>query len=229
MLEDFHRYRFERKFLISGFHRSEVETVIKQQPGMFREIFCQRYVNNIYFDSIDMSSYFTSVNGTTSRIKIRIRWYGELFANILKPMLELKIKHGLLGRKESFPLKEFNFARGGKVYFFSGIFKDSNLPKSLVFNLNYFKPVLLNRYSRKYYQTVDRDFRITLDSEMVYYHITGANNWFIRRSADLNNVVLELKYDKDKDHHADSIISRFPFRLTKNSKFVNGIKRVYEI
>jgi hypothetical protein len=49
-----------------------------------------------------------NVEGEKSRVKIRIRWYGELFGKISKPVLEYKIKKGLAGRKESFPLNDFS-------------------------------------------------------------------------------------------------------------------------
>jgi hypothetical protein len=38
---------------------------------------------------------------------VRVRWYGSLFGPILRPVMEFKVKQGLAGRKESFPLQPF--------------------------------------------------------------------------------------------------------------------------
>ena len=96
------KYRYERKFLIRDLSVQEIETIIKLHPNFFSEIYYQRNVNNIYFDSLELESYQDNVTGSAQRVKTRIRWYGELFGLIEKPVLELKIKSGFLGRKESF-------------------------------------------------------------------------------------------------------------------------------
>ena len=43
--------RYERKFLIEGIHLSEIENCIYTNPGMFFEIYEDRFVNNIYLDT----------------------------------------------------------------------------------------------------------------------------------------------------------------------------------
>ena len=47
-------WRFERKFLISQMSEPEIEAVVKSHPAMFSEIYHERHVNNIYFDSLDI-------------------------------------------------------------------------------------------------------------------------------------------------------------------------------
>ena len=100
-------FRYERKFSISALNRHEVEAIIKLHPRMFSEIYHERFVNNVYFDTFDMKSYFESADGLRNRVKVRIRWYGNVFGVIEEPVLEFKIKAGLLGRKERFPLFPF--------------------------------------------------------------------------------------------------------------------------
>ena len=87
-------FRYERNFIISELDRHNVETLIKYNPAMFTEIFHKRVVNNIYFDSLHMDNLYDNKCGTSKRIKVRIRWYGNLFGLIEKPVLELKIKDG---------------------------------------------------------------------------------------------------------------------------------------
>src|SRR6478672_7582768 len=95
-------YRYERKFLVPPESWSSVHAGIKSNPGMFSSIFQPRAVNNLYLDSPALHLYFMNLEGAAERTKVRIRWYGELFGHLPRPVLEFKIKRGLLGAKESF-------------------------------------------------------------------------------------------------------------------------------
>ena len=68
-------YRFERKFTIP-IHRSvkSLVRIIKENRTFFREVFQQRKINNIYFDTVGYNDYFDNVLGVSDRKKIRIRW-----------------------------------------------------------------------------------------------------------------------------------------------------------
>jgi hypothetical protein len=44
---------------------------------------------------------------------------------------------------------------------------------------------------------------------------------------DPNHLVVELKYPKPQDVEAERVSRVFPFSVTKNSKYVTGIERVY--
>ena len=101
------RYRYERKFLVPRDSWENIQAGIRMNPGMFSGIFQPRTVNNLYLDSASLRLYFMNLEGAADRTKVRIRWYGDLFGAISKPVLELKIKRGLLGTKQSFALKPF--------------------------------------------------------------------------------------------------------------------------
>ena len=101
--------RYERKFFIEDLSSHEVECILKTQSFFFSDIFKPRYINNIYFDSLSMQSYYENVFGDANRWKARIRWYGDLCGHIAKPTLEFKIKKGLVGFKDSFSLNAFDF------------------------------------------------------------------------------------------------------------------------
>ena len=51
-------YRYERKFIISNTDEKKIEHYIKLHPKIFSEIYHERYVNNIYFDSLQLQNYF---------------------------------------------------------------------------------------------------------------------------------------------------------------------------
>ena len=217
-------FRYERKFFISDLTKHEIESLIRLHPAMFVEIFYERFVNNIYFDSVNLKNYSDNVDGNFNRIKIRIRWYGELFGSIEKPVLELKIKNGLLGRKVSYPLCPFILDNDFNADATSTLINKSEIPEILKLNLQSSIPTLLNCYSRKYFQSTDRNYRITIDTNQVFYEIGLHNNAFLRRISDNINVILELKYDRHQEDNSNIITNYFPFRVTKSSKYVNGFR-----
>jgi SPX domain protein involved in polyphosphate accumulation len=217
---DADRYRYERKFVTPDLSREEVDVLVKLHPAMFSKIYHDRYVNNIYFDSWCLSSFKDNVEGISERLKCRVRWYGELFGTIARPVLELKSKLSLLGKKDSFPLRPFSLDQG-----FDGrnFFEKEDLPELLKAHLATLQPTLLNRYLRRYYLSADRKFRLTLDSDLAYYRISASHNTFLQQTLDKRLLIVELKFHRDDDRGAERISNQFPFRLSKSSKYVSGI------
>ncbi|MDZ7342969.1 MAG: VTC domain-containing protein [candidate division KSB1 bacterium] len=220
-------YRYERKFFISGLTRHEVLALIKSHPAIFSEIYHERFVNNIYFDSLSLKNYFATVDGVQHRTKCRIRWYGELLGYIEKPVLEFKIKSGFVGRKETYPLASFWLDEDFEFATLQEVFRNSELPPLVRMDLAPLQPTLLNRYRRKYYQSADRNYRITVDSDMAFYRLKAYGNTFLHKTVDRRSIIVELKYSNEKDQFADLISGRFPFRVTRSSKYVNGIDALY--
>lgn len=68
---------------------------------------------------------------------------------------------------------------------------------------------------------------MTVDTEMVYYHMKKAGNHFRVKFVDASRVVVELKYAKQLDPQAEKVTSFFPFSVTRNSKYVIGTEHVY--
>ncbi|MFC1716539.1 polyphosphate polymerase domain-containing protein [Candidatus Poribacteria bacterium] len=221
-------YRYERKFLISGLMRQEVESLVTLHPAMFSEIYHQRFINNIYLDSSDMRSYFDNVNGSQHRKKLRIRWYGDLFGAIEEPILELKTKDGLLGSKLSFALRPFSVdERNFRFDEIMNAVEGSDIADAIRAEFAFLEPVLINRYSRKYYMSADGDYRITIDSDVAFYRVNTHNRSLSHKLSDSTDTILELKYHQDRDYRAKRIASHFPFRMTKSSKYVSGIEKLY--
>jgi SPX domain protein involved in polyphosphate accumulation len=221
------QWRYERKFLISELTRHEIELLVRLHPAIFVEIYHRRFVNNIYFDSLNMKSYFDNSDGLRNRRKVRIRWYGDLFGFIEKPVLELKHKNGLLGRKESYPLPPFSISPDFRPEGVVEAFKKAEIPEVLRMDMLSLQPTLLNRYSRRYFQSASRNYRITIDSDMEFYRIDLPGSALLEKSVDMANTILELKYDRDNDRNAATITNFFPFRLSKNSKYAGGVERLY--
>lgn len=226
-IEKKHNYRYERKFTVPdeyGF--TVIEQIIKQNNYLFREVFQERQVNNIYFDTPGYSDYFDNVLGVWDRRKIRIRWYGDTFGEIKKPVLEIKIKKGLVGDKWSYKLKPFVLNNDFTNTMIQDIFDASDLPKPILESCKMVSPTLLNSYSRRYYLSADKRFRVTLDFNLIYRRIGSRfNNFNFIPKRDPNKII-ELKYALDDDREANAISTQFPFRLNKNSKYVNGVNSI---
>lgn len=219
------RYRFERKFLVTDLGPSEVESLVRLLPGVFREVYPPRSVNNIYLDTADAMHYRHNQDGLADRVKVRVRWYGELLGQVDKPVLELKIKRGLLGRKEAFPITPFSIVPGFDINHLMLALAESSLPKEVEEALASLFPALLNRYTRKYFLSADGHVRLTLDTDREFYQLRARHNLLIARFPEARATVLELKYSPEHDHLAAEVSKSFPFRLTKSSKYVQGIEQ----
>lgn len=220
-------YRYERKFLIEGLTSEEVEGILKFHPEIFKEIYYKRIVNSIYFDSFDLQYYSDNVMGVDRRLKVRIRWYGNLFGFIESPTLEIKLKHNLHVGKLLYPLKSFTLDKSFSIDVIYKLINESSLSEALRMHLMPLKFSLLNSYTRKYFLSSNKMFRVTVDVGMQAYKLLSRQNNFLSKSTDYNNIILELKYNKPYDKFVESITSSFPFRMTKSSKYVEGIQKTY--
>jgi len=229
LLKNLNKYRYERKFSISSITKPEIESNVNLNPLLFSEIYHERYINNIYLDTNNLSFYNENIVGLANRIKVRIRWYGDLFGLIRKPVLELKIKDGLLGRKLTFPIRSFKLDNAFNSDLINKIFLESDIPIELKMKLKLLDICLLNRYSRKYFISQNKIFRITIDSDQAFIQINNQNNSFSNRHYNDTDTILELKYDDSYDGDASYITNYFPFRMTKNSKYVSGMQYIYHI
>lgn len=216
--------RYERKFLVDNLSFDEIKNIIKLNKLNFRKVYANRFVNNIYFDDIELSNYKDNVEGNTNRKKVRIRWYGDLKGNNNNPYLEIKIKNGEIGHKNKFLLNNFNFMED-----FSSVYNQiSENIKSLrkyhlVSNL---RPTLVNRYQRSYYESFNKEFRITIDQGLQYFTFFNNRVSFFQRYKQKESVIIELKYDTQYAREANIVSNQFPFRLSKSSKYIMGIDRI---
>jgi SPX domain protein involved in polyphosphate accumulation len=221
------KLRFEKKFTISASDTLSVLQIIKSNPALFREIYHTRQINNIYFDTRGYQFYKDNVIGIGERKKIRIRWYGQMFGRIENPKLEFKIKHNLVGDKWSFDLNDFRLQPGSSIVDFPQLFTSSNLEQPLLNQLSGLQPSLLNCYHRTYFLSADKQFRLTLDKDLVYYKINPGFNTFLAKSKAKNHYVLELKYSIDAEEQASKVSDFLSHRLDKHSKYVNGIDALF--
>ena len=183
-------------------------------------------MNNIYYDSHTFENYRNNIEGQTNRLKVRIRWYGNLFGNIKNPTLEIKIKKGVLGKKIFINLP--NFFLDKKTDLLDLIHSNIKLFKSELVDFKCLYPVLLNQYSRQYFISSDNNFRITIDNNLLFINIFEHKNSFEKSCQIRDAIILELKYNPDFQTQANNITQSFPFRISKSSKYVTGIEKTLE-
>lgn len=222
-------YRYERKFFLQSMDRKSVENIILCHPAFFSEIYHERYVNNIYFDDLNFNNFEDNINGNLNRKKYRIRWYGEMLSEIKSPILELKARTGSVGTKESYVLNPFKLDKGICISHVIDLINNSNINPTVKFTLQDQIPVLLNRYRRRYYESYDKKFRITIDYDQSFYKIKTYNNEFLYSCKDSDSIIVELKYNINSDSKAATVTNALPFRLTKSSKYARGIELLYGI
>ena len=216
--------RYERKFFLDDIEPARARALVLGHPAMFYEPYPPRFINNIYFDTPWMEHYDDNLSGSAARGKVRLRWYHELVGDITNPILEMKIKRGWVGWKESYPFPDFTFDTTFSAQELQRILSESQLPPQVIERLRGYQVSLVNRYHRDYYATRDGRFRVTLDKDLTYYRTGRLSNPLFAHTMDHGVVVVELKYDAEHEPQAQRVASRFPFRMTRSSKYVRGVE-----
>ena len=201
--------------------------MIRNHPLRFTEIYHRRQVNNIYFDTVGMRNFHDNIDGAAERQKYRIRWYGDLFGKAEKPVLECKIKKGQVGTKESYALNSFSVDSSFGKAALQEALAGTGFPDTLKHQLLSMQPTLLNSYTRKYYMSDNKLFRVTLDSDLQFYRIGYYGNTFLNHVKDPLSIVMELKYATEADVEASQWLDFSPLYSTKSSKYVQGINFLY--
>jgi SPX domain protein involved in polyphosphate accumulation len=216
------KFRYERKYLL---HKSKLNIFMKKlYLNNFEEIYTQRIINNIYYDTFNFSSFMETKEGVSDRIKYRVRWYGKVHEESEK-VLELKIKSEFLNKKITYPLGVFKFRspinenlKSLNKKIIKTLFKEN----SDFLNYNYnLQPVLRNNYIRKYFFSQNLGIRITIDSRLKFNSFLNGNCIL-----DDKKSVIEIKYQKDNFFIMRDL---FDLELKKKSKFETGIKLTQKI
>lgn len=221
------RYRFERKFVVPGVGPTEVDRLVRSNPALFREEYPPRWINNVYLDTPYLASVRENIDGVSSRAKARIRWYGELSGRVAEPMVEFKIKRGMLGRKLASRLVAVDVESACHGRGIRAAIAESDLPEAQFAWLSTRRPTLLNRYHRKYYRSADGRFRMTIDRGMSYRSTGSISGRPLRWVRDHGKTILELKYAQEHGGSASNVSRHIPFRVSRSSKYLTGMQLVY--
>ena len=216
--------RYERKFLVENLCVNEINNIVRFNQLNFQKVYENRFINNIYFDDVAMNNYRDNIEGNTNRKKVRIRWYGELKGKNEKPNLEIKIKKGEIGYKNKFLLNNFSVIED-----FNSEYNKicENLKDLKKFHLvSSLRPTLVNRYQRSYFESFNKEFRLTIDQDLEYFTFFNNRISFFQRFQQKNTVIVELKYATQYSQNANIVSNQFTFRLSKSSKYIMGIDKI---
>jgi hypothetical protein len=219
--------RYERKFIPRGYARAEVLAAIRRHPALFRETYQARAINNIYFDTACMGDYQDHVNGAADRAKTRIRWYGCLLGHIARPSLEKKAKFGVVGTKQGYELPSFCFDGEKLQPDIQELLNRATLPDAVRMQMLHRKPTLVSRYHRRYFVSVDRSFRLTVDTDLQFYGVGPLARKLSSVARSAPPMIIELKYDLPAAERAAEITNQIPFRVERCSKYIIGMQATF--
>jgi len=217
--------RYEIKWSIDDTGLAEVCMWLRLHPENFSQHYPQRRVNSIYFDSPDLLNVDENLAGISERRKLRLRWYGNTSC-VRQGNWEIKCKERNLGWKvtrpmgQCIPLSEMNWQE------VLAVLRDNTTDYVGMHLACSGWPALINSYERLYYLSWDTSIRATVDFHQVYFdqRLSGTPN--LTRCLpypDQDNIVLELKAPAASHDRLAEIVQHFPVRVTRNSKYVNGM------
>jgi len=188
--------RYERKYRIENLDYDSIYHELNVHAAGFSVQYPDRQIHSIYFDDADFRMARATLAGISNRCKYRLRWYGENERNIMSPRLEIKIKSNQLGFKNLKQLPELDLDLNFREYC------EEHVSKEL--------PIFHQK------------LRVTIDRAIEY---RGIDNYQLgMESQEDSAIVVEFKYDKQDALSAEDMMNMFPFRLGKNSKYVNAVK-----
>lgn len=206
------KYRYERKYLIKNV---DVPSFLYEiYKNHFIEVFNERRINNLYYDDFDFNSLMDNIDGLSERKKYRIRWYGNTFENSIK-QFEVKTKSEFVNTKKVIELGDYafkDFSDFNSIY--DNLLKCLHLKdRQFFFDFQKNSLKIFNSYLRKYYLSKDKNIRITIDDNLLFYSPLTKNVF------KETNVIVEIKYNKDIDFK--NVFNQLT--LNKYSKYVKGI------
>ena len=88
--------------------------------------------------------------------------------------------------------------------------------------------ILINRYKREYFISKNKKIRITLDKNIQIY-----DQRFALKKPNLklknytqNYLVMEFKFNKEDKKFINDLDINIPIKVSRNSKYINGIRSV---
>jgi hypothetical protein len=207
-------FRKEKKFIVPATEAYRQKELLFSLDEPIYSPYPARWINSIYLDYPDYQTMRESTEGDESRLKFRLRWYGENFKQLKHPQFEKKGKKDDLVFKRTEPcdlvLRDINTA--GDII--------QSLKKK--FQLMPLIPTLFNRYYRHYFELKEYPIRVTFDSMLQQDALMGDRHRILSPfSTPHSPTIIELKYPPELEEKAAQLAQKIPFLLSNHSKYVN--------
>ena len=223
-------YRSEIKFVCYEHNYYLLKNWIKLHKFNFFKEYEDRNVNNIYFDSFNYKAFNDNLIGIPSRLKVRYRWYGNLFSENKKNegSLEFKFKKNIYGYKKVFKIKDLTLSPSSNWRDIKNkILKTLTPEYKILFNRNSEK-ILINQYKREYFISKNKKLRITLDKNIKIFdqRFTFEKPNFKFKNYTQDHLVIEFKFNKEDKILLNDLDINIPIKASRNSKYINGVRSV---
>ena len=223
-------YRSEIKFVCYKQNYSLIKNWIRFNKFNFFKEYDDRNINNIYFDSLDYKAFNDNLVGLPSRLKVRYRWYGNLFSNDKKNegSLEFKFKKNIYGYKKIFKISDLTLNLNSNWKDIKNkILKKLTPEYKILFDRNSEK-ILINRYKREYFISRNKKLRVTLDRNIEIFDQRTA---LIKPNFKFKNftqdyLVIEFKFNKEDKVFLNDLDINIPIKASRNSKYINGVRSI---
>jgi SPX domain protein involved in polyphosphate accumulation len=202
---------FEKKWIFKNYNSNYIINFLHRSKFNFIKQYESRKINSIYFDDKNLTGVKDNLEGNRDRFKVRLRWYGnsELIVN---PTLEVKIKKGLISKKNKINFKLNNF----EIKSDRNLENLTNIIHEKILNIN-LKPKILISYERDYFFSSCKLIRSTIDKNIKYKKF---NLFFPLFYLNMKKIILEFKYSLHHDGYVRKLINDIPHRYSKSSKYV---------
>ena len=215
--------RFEIKLVSEGRDLGHVPVWLRLHPEGFSPTYPLRRVNSIYFDTPDLASVEANLAGISERRKLRLRWYGET-REVVRGTWELKHKRAGLGWKVTQPVAHdirLDVMTWDQVLHLLRRTASDTIAMDLA---TVSAATLINSYEREYFESADGAVRATVDrNQAAYEQRLSTRPNLTRRSPLRDGLVVELKAAPENYDRLVDAAQRLPMRVTRNSKYVNGM------
>ena len=184
-------------------------------------------VRSLYFDTLDDLDLHASLDGVSSRHKLRLRYYNNDVEHV---KLELKIKEGHRSYKKSIVLnqKEVEELLLGRVRFLAN-HKAADAQLFLtIFQHSSYRPKVMVEYHRIAYVHAFSNLRICYDTDI---RISSRNTSFLEQHVpwiplmDVTEGVFEVKYDEWILTSVQMLLGRVETNAVAFSKYVSARMR----
>ena len=217
--------RYELKFFIDEWHYDRLQAWLRMRSEGFRPAYPSRKVNSVYYDRGDFEFYRDSVEGLSSRVKIRYRWYGESMLP-QAGRLEVKHKRNQLGWKLVFDVETLDgtLPRWPEI---GAHISDHLPPEGRMWFQLCDRPLIVTSYKREYWESGDRRLRITLDRQLATFDQRYSSEVNLTKKAPLDpGVVVEVKCGIQAVSAASKLIGELPLTLCRNSKYCEALDAI---
>ena len=200
----------------------------------FKKNYYKRGVNSLYYDTPNLDFASSNISGESKRIKIRARWYTKLNEDFLNSFVkdnqtfQIEIKRKLNNLSDKIEFSKIFFKKKHSIQnrkFFLKKELKSKISKYPILSKISIHDIIFVYYNREYYShLLSSNIRLTIDSSIFCSDSTISNN--LNKSIISSNFFLvELKFKQSELHLIKKIMSEFPFRQIRSSKYLYALSR----